>query len=265
MDKYILITNANTEVGSELIKTLISENYIVIAADANFENKKFGNLIYLTLDGSDYKSLENAKKNIQKYTSNINAIIHITNYVAYSPIIEVDDRDFMDAVDKLFVNIFRTNKVMWSLLNQKNGKIIHDCSDIPINDLVPYNGVVSLNKSLLNNYNDILRRELRFRGINVIKIHTGILKDENYKLLRAKYLKDAEESKLFFSDMSRFVDLNIPKKYTVSVNQYCELIKKIMKTKTPKRVYYLNANKTLKFIKRLPAFLKDMYFKNYQK
>ena len=61
MDKYILITNANSNLGNEIVKKLIAENYIVFAGDASYENKEFGNLIYLNLDPKNKQSLSLAK------------------------------------------------------------------------------------------------------------------------------------------------------------------------------------------------------------
>lgn len=265
MDKYVFITNANNKIGSELVKKLISENYIVFAGDVNYENKKFGNLIYVNLDPTSYKSLDFAKKYIQKYTSRISAIIHLSNYVDYAPLIECREEDMAKSIENNFMGAFRTNQVLWDILEQRTGKIIHDCSDLSLYDIMPFNGLLTLPKFLLKKYNDVLRKELKDKGVNVIRIHTGFVKDDNYENLVDKYHNVSEKSKLFFADMSRFFNLNISKEYFITPYEYAEFVNGIMNAKITKKVYLYKCSKKLRFISRLPNSLKEIYLKNYQK
>lgn len=265
MDKYVFVANANNQIGNEVVKKLISENFIVFAGDISYENKKFGNLIYVNLDTSSYKSLEAAKRYIQKYTSRISAIINLSKYITFSSLIECSEEEILKSIEINFMSAFRTNQVLWDILEQRSGKIIHDCSDVSIYELVPFNGVYSIAKSLLKNYNDVLRRELKDKGVSVIRVHTGLIKDGNYETITDKYHIASEKSKLFFGEMSRFINLNISKNALVNLYEYCDFLVKVVKSKNLKKVYYFNVNKKLRFISRLPNSLKDMYFKSYQK
>ncbi|MCK9470609.1 MAG: SDR family NAD(P)-dependent oxidoreductase [Bacilli bacterium] len=265
MDKYVFITNANSQVGNDLVKKFISENYIVLAGDIGYENKKFGNLIYVNLDTASYKSLDFAKKYIQKYTSKISAIIHLGNYQSFTPLIEAREEEILKSIEDNFMSAFRTNQMLWDLLEVRNGKIIHDCSDVSLYNLMPFNGLYSITKSLLKNYNDVLRRELKNKAINVIRIHTGIIKNEGYDKLIDLYHNESEKSKLFFGEMSRFFGINIPKDETITSFEYSEFIVGIVNTKFPKQAYYFKCSKKLKFIDRLPRAIRNMYLKNYQK
>ena len=163
------------------------------------------------------------------------------------------------------MSAFRTNQMLWDLLEVRNGKIIHDCSDVSLYNLMPFNGLYSITKSLLKNYNDVLRRELKNKAINVIRIHTGIIKNEGYDKLIDLYHNESEKSKLFFGEMSRFFGINIPKDETITSFEYSEFIVGIVNTKFPKQAYYFKCSKKLKFIDRLPRAIRNMYLKNYQK
>jgi len=265
MDKYVFILNANNQVGNEVAKKFVSENYIVFAGDPSYENKKFGNLIYVKVDPNSYKSLDFAKKYIQKYTSKISAIIHLTNFYSYSTLIECREEDISKAIDQNFMSAFKTNQVLWTLLEQRSGKIIHDCSDVSLYKHMPFNGLYSLSKTLLKNYNDILRRELREKGITIIRIHTAFIRDDNYENIVSKYHQATEESKLLFSDMNRFFTLNIPNENFITPFEYSEFLVKIVKTKAAKRAYFYKCSKKLKHINNLSPVLRERYLKRYQK
>lgn len=265
MDKYVFVANANNKIGSEVVKKLISENFIVFAGDVSYENKKFGNLIYVNLDTSSYKSLETAKRYIQKYTSRIFAIVNISKYITFSPLIECEEEEVLKSIELNFLSAFRTNQVLWDILEQKSGRIIHDCSDVSIYELAPFNGVYSIAKSMLKNYNDVLRRELKEKGISVVRVHTGLIKDDNYENITDSYHKVSEKSKIFFGEMSRFINLNISKGSLVNVYDYCDFLVRVVKSKILKKTYYFKVNKKLRFISMLPRPLRDMYFKGYQK
>lgn len=265
MDKYILITNANSNLGNEIVKKLIAENYIVFAGDASYENKEFGNLIYLHLDPKNKQILSLAKKYIQRFTSKINSIIHLGFYVSYASLVECEAEELEKSFEKNFFSAFKINQEFWDLVELRTGKIIHNCSDVSAFELAPFNGVYSLGKSLLNNYVDILRRELGFRGINVVKIHAGIIKDENFEEIRESYYNASEASKYFYSEISRFIDINIDREALVEIDEYADFVIQIVKQRRTKPVYYLKVNKQLKKISKYPKNLVDRAFKNYNK
>lgn len=265
MDKYIFITNANSKVGNELAKKFISENYIVFAGDISYENKKFGNLIYINLDPNSYKSLEAAKRYVLKYTSQITAIISLANHYSFSSLLECKEEDMHKAIEENFFCAFKTNQVLWNILDQRIGKIIHDCSDVSLYELMPFNGLYSLSKTLLKNYNDILRRELKEKGIAVVRVHTGFVKDDNYEKLLSEYHRAADESKLMFSEMNRFITLNIPNEGFITPIEYSEFIARVVKFRIPKKAYYFKCSKKLKNITNMPTIIREIYLKNYQK
>lgn len=264
MDKYVLITNANNYIGKELVKKFISDNYMVFATDKKYDNKKFGNLIYINLDPDNPKSLDNAKKNMQRYTSKVDAILHLADHKFYNPLIETDLNDLKESIKINFYQIYKMNQVLWDLLGIRDGKIIHDCTDSVIGELAPFNGAYAIAKGLLKNYNDVLARELKSMHIDVIRVHTGPILDDDFEFWRNSYLKTAENSKLFHSEMTRFLEMNMNKNEVVTIEEYCDLMLRIVNSKKPRPVYELNVNNALKKTKRMSDRKLENYFIKYK-
>ncbi len=264
MDKFALVTNANNQLGKEVVKKLISENYMVFASDSNYDNKKFGNLIYLNLDPNSSRSIENAKKNILRYTSRLEAIVHLNNYFDFGSMLEIEIEQLEESLKQNFFEVFRINKVMWDLVGYKNGKIIHDCSDVAAFDFAPFNGVYSLAKGMLVHYNDILRKELSARGVDVIRVHTGYVNDEDFEFYKNEYHKTAENSKYFYREMIQLIDLNMSKDSLVSIDDYCDFIAKIVKSRNPQEVYYYSYNKDLKKASKMKERAKDIFYRKFK-
>lgn len=265
MDKYVLVTNANSQVGNEVVKKLISENYIVFAGDPVFEYKEFGNLLYINLDPRNSQSLTYAKKYIQKFTSKIHAIIHLGSYIAYSALVECKIHELEESINKNFFHAVRIDQEFWDLVEQRSGKIIHNCADVSLFELAPFNGIYSLSKSLLSNYVDVLRRELSFRGINVVKLHTGLIKDNHFEENIEKYYKASEDSKYFYSEIGRFINLNIDRSAVVEVDDYTSFLVHVVKQKRVKPIYYYKVSSKLSKINKHNKLRVDQILKKFEK
>lgn len=264
MDKFVLVVGANSEIGNEVVKSLIADNYFVFAADKNYENKKFGNLVYLDVDLENDRSIENTKKNILKYTTSLFAIIYVNNYYSFSSLIEVEESDLKISFEKNFFGVYRANKVFWTLLNHRDSKIIIDCSDSSVYPLAPFDGVYSLPKTLLSNYCDVLRRELKSKGINVIKINSNYINNELSKKILDDYLKSADNSKYFYQDMIRLKEINTYNDSNINIADYCNLILGVLRRKRTKSNYFLGSNKFLKLLKGKTISKQDNYFIKYK-
>lgn len=265
MDKYVLVTNANSQIGNEIVKKLIAENYIVFAGDDGFEYKEFGNLLYINLDPKSSQSLAYAKKYIQKFTSKLYAIIHLGSYIAYSALVECKINELEESINKNFLYAVRIDQEFWDLIEQRTGKIIHNCADVSLFELAPFNGIFGLSKSLLSNYVDVLRRELSFRGINVVKLHTGLIKDNHFEEIIEKYYKASEDSKYFYSEIGRFINLNIDRTNILDVDEYTTFLVHVVKQKRVKPIYHYKVSHKLSKISRHGKLRVDQIFKKYEK
>jgi len=265
MDRYVLVTNASTQLGKELVQRLIVENYLVFACDPTFDNKEFGNLISLNLNPNKLESLKQAKKYIQKCTSKIHAIIHLNSYHAYGAMVEAKEEELKLSLEKNFFEVFRINQEFWDLVEQRSGKIIHDCADVSLFALAPFNGIYSLSKTMLSNYVDILRRELMFRMINVVRVHRGILKDNNFEKIIDKYYNAMDDSKFFYTEINRFFPLNIDKENLVEVLEYTNFLINIINEPKVQPVYYFKINSKLSKINKHSLKKVDKLFRKISK
>lgn len=266
MEKYVLVLGANCSIGNEVVKRLIANNYLVFAADRNVENKEFGNLIYLTMDINNQKSIEQAKKVIFKYTPSLYAIIILNNDYFFDSIVEGEEEKLRESFEKNFWRPYRAIKCLWKIVDPVHGRIINDCSDSGLFSILPFNGYYGLSKHLLSNYSDVLRRELTYKGIKVIKIHSGYIKDEKFELKLAEFHELIEKSPNFSTEINRLKPLILGNRDDdLEILDYSNLILKILKKRKPKKVYKIKLNRKLKMINLLSRNSQDRIYKNYGK
>lgn len=266
MEKYVLVLGANCSLGNEIVKRLIANNYLVFAADRNVENKEFGNLIYLAMDINDPKSIEQGKRVILKYTPSLYALIILSNEYSFEAIIEGEEEKLREIFEQNFWRPYRAIKYLWKIVDPVNGRIINDCSDSGLFSILPFNGYYGLSKHLLSNYSDVLRRELVYKGIKVIKIHSGYVKDEKFELKLTEFHELIEKSPNFSNEINRLKPLILGNRDDdLEINDYSQLILKILKKRKPKKVYKIRLNRKLKMINLLSLNSQDRFYRNYGK
>ena len=132
MNKKILILGASSDIGYEVVKIFLKNNWNVVA-HFNKNSKKLHNLKKeynknLILIKIDFKNIYNLKKNLtknKKIFSKISSFVSLTGYVKKSSFKKIILKDLYDHLNVNFIsNIFFINLLLGNMIKNKWGRIL---------------------------------------------------------------------------------------------------------------------------------------------
>ena len=261
-NKYILVTGAYGGLGKAVVNALLSEGYAVFASDIkvddSFENER---VMPLQMDVTSDFSIKRAYNTILEYTDSLYAIINLAGIFYLDSIVEGSEDKLRKIFEINFFGTYKINKAFMSFLEMNKSRIINITSELAGYSPQPFMGYYSISKKMLDAYSDVLRRELNYLNIKVIKIHSGSFKttlltkasDEYEKLFNETVNYQKQLKKLKFMMDKELEKNNDPKKFG-------KLIVKILEKKNPKICYKINRSKALRLMSSLPEKLQDKLY-----
>lgn len=262
--KYILITGANGGLGTIACNALLNENTTIFACGLDISSYKDNtnkNLIPIKLDVTDTFSIENAFNKISKITKKLDSIINCAGIITLQTLIEVD---LSEAEKIMNINLFgamRVNKIMFPLL-KKGSRIINISSETGIFTSQPFNGLYCISKHALEAYNDSLRRELTYLGIDVIKIQPGSFKTKMHENTLKSNEALLESTKLFKKEVKQLNKLTKVALEKYNDPKYFELaILDAVNNEKPKLNYRVKNTVSTRIINLLPEKIIDKIYK----
>ncbi len=249
--KFAVITGANGGMGKKAVELLSKNGYTVFALDIN-KGEEMENVISISADVTDTKSLNSALKIVKENTSRLDAIIHFAGVYALDSFVEISE----ESLEKIFkINFFgavNVNKIFLPLLSS-GSKIVITTSELAPLSPLPFTGIYAVTKGALDKYAYSLKMELQLLGISVSVIRAGAV---NTGMLNAsmKALEEfCQKTRLYKCNAERFkkIVFGIEAK-NISAEKLAGKTLKILNRKKPKFNYNINRNKLLLILNALP-------------
>lgn len=252
--KNVLVVGSLGGMGYSLSERLVKKGYSVFGLDV-LDTCNIKGVNYYKCDITSEESIKNAYSLIIDKIDTLDAIIDVAGVYIMDSLLEIEDKELKRIIDINVLGIQRVVKTFFPLL-KKGSKIIITTSELAMLDPLPFNGIYTMSKSLLEKYIFSLRMEVNNFGIKVVSfrpgaVKTNLLNDSTSSMdkMCKKTVIHKEQSKNF----KHIVD-SVESK-SVSPSKVADKLCKILKKKHPKYVYTLNNNFALKLLNALPDSL----------
>lgn len=252
--KYVVVTGAYGGIGNATIHHLRDDGYFVFALDYQIKEKE-ENIVPIQIDVTNENSVKNAFEEIQKYTNEIFAIIHLAGVYLLDSLVEMTSNEFKKVMDVNVYGSFIINKTFLSLLN-KNSKIVHVTSELAPLDPLPFTGIYGISKTTLEKYAFSLRMELQLLDIDVCVVRAGAVKTKLLDKSTDDLDRFCEKTKLYKCNSKRFKQIvNKVETKCIEPEKIAIKIKKILRKRNNKFAYSINRNFGLILLSSLPSKL----------
>lgn len=221
--KTVVITGTSSGIGYDLAKFLLQKGYQVIGLSRR--ETDLPGIISIRLDITSKESIENAKKEILKHTSQIDYLIQNAGMGIAGSIINATKED----IELQFnTNLFGPIYFAQALLNfmHEDSRIIQ-IGSVAGDLTIPYQSFYSMSKAALEKFSEALAMELHERKIKVTTILPGDTKTGFTSSRKKNILKEEEKVNHSVSKMEKDEQKGVaPIKVT-------KVIYRVMKRKNP--------------------------------
>ena len=250
--KNVLITGVNGGMGLAVAEKFILSGYNVFGID--IQEKPILSLVkYYQCDITDDKKIADICKEISIKVDTIHAIISLAGVYAMDSLLEIDNERLKRIIDINSLGAYRVVKNFYPLLKAKS-KVIIVSSELAPLDPLPFNGIYSISKSLLEKYAFSLRMELNLFDIDVVLLRPGAVKTNLLNDSMMELDKMCEKTVIHKNTSKKFKKIvNSVEAKSVPASKVADKLLKIENKKHPKYVYSLNRNFLLKLLNILPA------------
>lgn len=260
--KYVLITGTSSGIGEATAKLFINDGIFVIGVDLNPQTITAENYYHIQADLTKDEALDNIYNEVNKLTKHLDALFNIAGIFMLESIVEGSIDDLYRIIEINFFSVYKLNKKLLPLLDDKS-KILITSSEVARYSPQPFNGYYTLSKVILDKYADILRRELNYIHIKVIKIQSGAIKTNLLNGVNSKYEGILSSTKLYkrpLTKLKKLMDGEITKQTSPEV--VAKTIHKIFYKKHTKLLYKIKNSFKLRFLNILPEKLQDIIYVN---
>lgn len=251
-NKAILLTGVSGGIGLEVARRFINEGYVVFGLDIKAPKEELEGLHFIQTDLTKEKEVIAAYEKVKAQNIKFKNIICTAGIYELNSLVEISEEEFIRVFDVNVFSTYRVNKAFLPLL-EDHGKIIMISSELGPLDPLPFNGIYSISKSLVEKYAYSLRMELQLLGYQVVLIRpgaidTGLIDISINKLDR--FVDNTEYYKNTSSEFKNIVESVESKK--IPPSKIANLIYKVSEKKKPRYVYTINRNKSLILLNCLP-------------
>ncbi len=178
--KSVFFTGAAGGLGSSTITLLAkSGKWHIYAADCDVEGVKalaanLPNVTPIQVDLASTDSVKAARKEVEKYTDRLDAIVNMAGLSAFASLIEgtpIEDCERILQVNCL--GMVRVNATFFDMVEKTKGLIVNTSSSTGWMTAQPFAGAYTMSKRAVEGYNDSLRREAMYSGVRVVKVEPG--------------------------------------------------------------------------------------------
>lgn len=249
--KNVLVVGANGGMGSAIASKLLSENYNVFGIDIT-PSSKVEKLNYFQCDITNEESLSYIYKDISEKIDNLYAIIFAAGIYKMDSLLEISDAEMKRILDINVLSVQRINRIFFNLL-KKDSRIVIITSELATLDPLPFNGIYTMSKSLLEKYAFSLRMEVNNFGIKVTTVRPGAVKTNMIGQSTSSMDEFVEKTKVQKEASTKFKKIvDSVESKTIEPEKIAKLINKIVNKKKPKYSYSVNRNIGLRFLNFLP-------------
>lgn len=260
--KNILITGGASGLGFATAKYFADKDYFVWVCDIK-TGESYKNINYIKTDLTKSEDVKQAFDVVSKSTKSLDAIIHFAGIYVMSALTEIEEAVLKKMLDVNLLGCYRVNKQFLPLV--QSGKIIIITSEVAPLKPIPFNSIYSLTKTALDCYAHALRMELSLLNIPVITVRPGAFSTQ---LLGASInsMEDfCKNTKLYKHNAQKFRKIMSSNMKSKPAEKLAKLIFKINKKKSPKSIYKINNNISLKLLNLLPSKCQSFVYKKLLK
>ena len=249
--KNILITGVNGGMGKETAIKFINNGYRVFGIDIA-DTCDIKGIEYYKCDITDEECINNVYKDISNKIDNLSSIISLAGIYVMDSLLEIDNERLKKVIDINSLGCYRIVKTFFKLLKPKS-KVIITTSEVAVLDPLPFNGIYSISKSLLEKYAFSLRMELKLFDIDVVVFRPGAVTTNLLNDSISELDKMCSKTIIQKNATGKFKKIvNSVESKSVPASKVADKIYKIENTKHPKYSYTLNNNILLKLLNILP-------------
>ena len=211
--KHVFITGGAGGLGGSSARHLAAKGWQVFAADLpGAALDAIGcekGISSVPLDVTDSESIERAAAVVRDHSGGLDGVVNFAGVLALGSMAEIPVEDFERVLDINLLGTFRVNRAFVPMLLERKGRIVNISSETGWETAAPFNGAYAISKHAIEAYNDTLRRELMFLGIDVVKIQPGPFKTDMVHSIGAAFDRAASSSAYFRSMLATVKTLAI--------------------------------------------------------
>ena len=260
--KFILVTGAFGGLGRVTMEEATRLGYAVFALDLNIDEDYVNeNVMPIQCDITNERSLYQAYNLIGEYTDRLEAIINCVGAFYFDTMVEGDEEKLRKMIDINFYTVYRINQLFLPFL-QKGSKIVNVTSELSSYSPQPFMGLYTISKKMLDCYTDVLRRELNYVGIKVVKIQSGSFRTGLLDKVNNEYERMYNNTEVYKKQLKKLkymMDRELHRQH--NPYQFGKVIRKILKRRNPKICYKINRSRKLRFMNSLPEKWQDRIYK----
>lgn len=263
--KAILISGSSGGIGSAIVNKFLSEGYVVFGLDIKEPKDKHENLHFISTNLRKEEDVLKAFEEVKASGYRLTTIISAAGINDLNSLIEMSEEDFIKILDINAISSFRINKIFLPLL-EENSKIIIITSELGPLDPLPFNGIYTISKALLEKYAYSLRMELQLLGHQVVVIRPGAIDTSMIDVSKGKIENFVNQTEHYKYNSKRFKEISDSvQNRTIPPSKLADLIYKVNLKKKPRYVYKINRNVGLILLSLLPHRLQNWIIKQILK
>ena len=260
--KFVLITGAYGGLGRAAMEEVLKLGYAVFALDLDIDEDYINdNVMPIQCDLTNERSIYQAYATISEYTENLYAIINCAGVFYFDTMVEGSEAKLKKIFDINFFGTYRINQLFLPFL-QKGCKIINVTSEVSGYSPQPFMGCYTISKKMVDCYSDVLRRELNYVGIKVIKIQAGSFRTGLFNKVNIEFERMYNSTEVYKKQLQKLkfmMDRELHKQHNPYV--FGRVIRRILKRRNPKICYRINRSRSLRFLNSLPEKWQDRIYK----
>ena len=260
-ERAILLSGVSGGIGFEIAKRYLKEGYKVFGLDIRAPKEELKDLSFIQTDITKLNEIENAFNKVKESGYQLDNIICSAGIYDLNSLVEISEEDFIRTFDVNVFSTYRINKTFLSLLKEK-GKIIIISSELGPLDPLPFTGIYSISKSLVEKYAYSLRMELQLLGYQVVLIRPGAIDTGLIDISMNKLEKFTETTTHYQTNSKKFKQIvNSVENRKIHPGKIANLIYKVSNKKKSRYVYKINRNPGLLILNAMPQRFQNWIIK----
>jgi NAD(P)-dependent dehydrogenase (short-subunit alcohol dehydrogenase family) len=213
----------------------------------------------LVLDVTDGDSVAAAAELVGAQVDGLDAVVNFAGVLGVGSVLEIDEAELHRVLDVNVFGTYRVNRAFFPLVHRRRGRIVNLSSETGHQQGAPFNGPYAMSKHAIEAYSDSLRRELRFLGVEVIKIRPGPFRTGMVAGIERAFTRAAESSTYFPATIERVKDLAVRENDKANDPAVlAQAIHRALTTRRPRAAYGVREDRARAVLDRLPTRLSDL-------
>jgi NAD(P)-dependent dehydrogenase (short-subunit alcohol dehydrogenase family) len=261
--RTVLVTGGAGGLGAATVGLLADLGWHVFCADLGSpELARVGSrdgVTPLVLDVTDADSVAAAARLVGDEVDGLDAVVNFAGVLGVGSVLEIEEAELRRVLDVNVLGTYRVNRAFFPLVHRRRGRIVNISSETGHQQGAPFNGAYAMSKHAVEAYSDSLRRELRFLGVEVVKLRPGPFRTGMVGGIERAFTRAAEASTYFPRTIERVRDLAV--RENDKANDPVVLARAVHRAlvaRRPRAAYPVREDRGRALLDRLPTRLSDL-------